>query len=58
MATILEQRLNQDREAKIQAEKRVEEMAALRPSDEENAKVNEIINAMSKLFTELSLIHI
>lgn len=52
MATILEQRLNQDRESKIQAEKRVEEMAALRPSGEENAKVNEIINAMSKLFAE------
>lgn len=48
--SILSQRLQKKQDEQTSAEERVEQMAAVRPSEDEMTTVNEIINLISKMF--------
>lgn len=52
MASILESRLQKDKEAQLKAEALVENMAAIKPSDDEMESVDAIIDAISQMFKE------
>jgi Flp pilus assembly CpaF family ATPase len=50
--SIIESRLRKDKDAQMQAEKKVENMAAIKPSDKELAIVDEIVDKISKIFKD------
>lgn len=50
MASLLEQRIHKKIDEQVSAEKHVEELAAVRPSDNELTTVNDIINIISQRF--------
>lgn len=52
MPSLLEQRIHKKVDEQVNAEKRVEELAAVRPSDNELTIVDDIINIISKRFAQ------
>lgn len=50
--SILQDRLKKDRDEQLRAEEHVEQMAAIRPSDDEMSAVSQIINTISEAFKQ------